>query len=264
MGQLVLAQAAAWPSGVQNQTTKQYNGGRDDCNTGEKCTPNAQFENQCMQDLSHLPYSSFLACLDDITIQHPNVRRIADATAAATIKEAIATLVTPNVVHPGSGSGSGSGNRSGIGKGSRKRAGGYSGNQPTPGAGSSRGAGSPKSLDRISSEAQDGKKSTTEHATRGGQVQNGTVTTANYSTDGRLSEAKEKMVEKMVGAAKTTVVAAAEELETLFASGFRPDDQRLLVLLQQYVLVNSQAGREVSRYTQSKDALSLSWEQADG
>ncbi|CAM9548670.1 unnamed protein product [Pylaiella littoralis] len=196
------------------------------------------------KDLSHLPYSSFLACLDDITIQHPTVRRIADATAAATIKEAIATLVTPNVVHPGSGSGSGSGNRSGTGKGSRKRAGGYSGNQPTPGAGSSRGAGSPKSLDRISSEAQDGKKSTTEHATRGGQFQNGTVTTANYSTDGRLSEAKEKMVEKMVGAAKTTVVAAAEELETSFASGFRPDDQRLLVLLQQYVLVNSQAGRE--------------------
>lgn len=224
------------------------------------------------QDLSHLPYSSFLACLDDITVQHPNVRKIAEAAAAAVIEEGVATLATSIVVRPESGSGTasssrpgttgttsgtrrgtgtGSGSRPGTAKGTANRAGESSRNHPTAGTSSSRGAGSPRRADRISSAASDGENSKGEQAMRRKKNQSGAVTATNHPTEGtgRLDGAGAK---KVVGGVTTTVAAAAEKKEILSPAGFRPDDQRLLVFLQQYVFVNSQAGREVSQYTESR------------
>lgn len=171
------------------------------------------------------------------------MRKIADAAAAAAIEEGVATLVAPIEARPGSGSGSGSGSRSGTAKGAANHSGENSGNRPATGTGT-RGAGSPRKPDWISSAVQVGKQSKAEHAAMGSKVQKGMVTTANRSTKGRLGGAEAKVV----GPVKETVAAETERLQIVSTAGFRPADQRLLVFLQQYVLVNSQAGREVSQH----------------
>lgn len=192
------------------------------------------------------------------------MRKIADTAAAAAMEEGVAAVVTAiptasaatslvEVRHPGNGSGTGSGSRPGAGNDTTgNRSGEPSGNHPTTGRGSSRGAAGSPTNGRLSLAAAEGKKSKAGHA-RSSKLQNGTVTTATQSTEGRVSGAEAKAG----GAATTTVAAAAENLELLSAAGFRPDDQRLLVILQQYVLVNSQAGKEVSRTSEKSATFSF-------
>lgn len=189
------------------------------------------------QDLSHLPYSSFLAALDDIAIQHPDVRKIADTAVAAELEERVATVASPSapaastslvVSRPESGSASDPRSRPGTGSGT------------SPSSGDPSGRGSP------------GATSPTNHGrsitiATGNQGKAGGARSKNRETDGLAVSSRGG---KKGGAAEK---AAAKTMDVAAVEGFRPDDQRLLVLLQKYVLVKSQAGKEVraDRYTAS-------------
>lgn len=120
-------------------------------------------------------YPGFLAALEDLALQHPQVQKLADAAASSARAESVATMVsgiqdetsgiaetnTPTIAKKGGG---------GVGAGSRTVA---------------------------SAKGREHKK-------------------------------------------KTSTERFAE-------GGFRPDDQRLLILLRKYVFVKSEYGREVRR-----------------
>lgn len=186
------------------------------------------------QDLSHLPYSSFLAALDDIAVQHPDVPKLADTAAAEAEEESVAIIAAAParslvVRRPESGSASDPRSRPGTGSGNDT-----SSEEPT-GRGSP-GAISPPDHRRSLTIAVAGSQSKAGSA-RGNTREGGGLAAASAGAavspkGGRSGGARAK-------------AAVAENLEAAPAKGFRPDDQRLLVLLQKYVLVKSQAGKEV-------------------
>ncbi|CAM9599254.1 unnamed protein product, partial [Scytosiphon promiscuus] len=172
------------------------------------------------KDLSHLPYSSFLAALDDIGLQHSDVRRLADAAAATTLEESVAVCASvapaasvPATEGPDAG-------RSTHRKRYAEEGGG------ALGAGGQREGGAGK---KESGENSDTAASTSRPGGR--------------SSPKRIGVARGK-----AGAAVVSGEAAAagsKAAEAVLMQGFRPDDQRLLVLLQKYILVKSHAGQEV-------------------
>lgn len=191
------------------------------------------------QDLSHLPYSSFLAALDDIAIQHPDVRRLADAATAAALEERVAIIAaapgTSLVVRrPGSGSATNPGSRPGTGGGTDTSSG-----EPA-------GRDSPRAFSPISDKrsltAAGGNQSGAGNA-RGG-TRGDDVAAAAAAVASKGDRTGGSAVAK-AGKKKAAVAVAAETPDAEAAEGFRSDDQRLLILLQKYVLVKSQAGKEV-------------------
>lgn len=197
------------------------------------------------QDLSHLPYSSFLAALDDIAIQHPDVRKLADAAAAAALEERVAIAATTIPVtatatssaerRPGSGSGSDPRSRPGTGSGTENRSKGPTG-RDSPGATSATSDGCPLPV----AGGHQSKAGST--PARGNIIEDDGAAAAAVSPrgGGRKGGAGATAV-----VAKATAAAAAANVDVMAAEGFRPDEQRLLVLLQNYVLAKSQAGKEV-------------------
>lgn len=199
-----------------------------------------------MQDLSHLPYSSFLAALDDIAIQHPDVRKLADTAAAATLEENVAILAKPDPDfaiteliqrRPGSGSGSDPRSHPGTGYSTDHRSGEHTGRGGAIAVSPTRGRRS------VSPEGGNPNK----------------VDSNNREDDGTAvavlspSRRVRKGGTGIKAGANAGVAAAVRHSDVTAAAGLRPDDQRLLVLLQKYVLVKSQAGKEVGghRYTSS-------------
>lgn len=187
------------------------------------------------QDLSHLPYSSFLAALDDITIQHPDVPKLADTAAAEALEESVATIAAAPtarslvVRRPGSGTASSPRSRPGTGSGTD------TGSEEPSGRGSP-GAISPTNHRRSLTTAA------------GNQSKAGNARSSTREEDNSVAAATAAAVSPRAGSRNGGArpkAAVAENLDTAAAEGFRPDDQRLLVLLQKYLLVKSQAGREV-------------------
>lgn len=180
------------------------------------------------QDLSHLPYSSFLAALDDIGTQHPDLRRLADAATAAAQEEMLvraipgATTAVASLVEADRGSG--------VGKKPKRP---Y--NRSVKG-----GATSPTNADGKRSRAENSRTPTTENRAEKAAKLGGRPGAA-----GAKSPAGGGATAKVAGAKAAGEGATAETSEVECLGGFRPDDQRFLVLLQKYVFVNSQAGKEV-------------------
>ncbi|CAB1111933.1 unnamed protein product [Ectocarpus sp. CCAP 1310/34] len=182
------------------------------------------------KDLSHLPYSSFLAALDDIGTQHPDLRRLADAATAAAQEESVAVLVraipgattaVSSLVEADRGSG--------VGKKSKRP---Y--NRSAKG-----GATSPTNADGKRSRAENSRTPTTEN-----RAEKAAKLGVRPGAAGAKSPAGGGATAKVAGAKAEGEGATAETFEVDYLGGFRPDDQRLLVLLQKYVFVNSQAGKE--------------------
>lgn len=180
--------------------------------------------------MSYLPYSRFLATLDDLGLQHPDVRKLADAAAAFALAESVATLSTPanalaernpeskreaiSAIRPGVRPGAGS--ATGLAADSAKR--------PKSGRESTRRI-NPVLNQHKALEKQDPALSVGSRAT---------------------SSKAEKHYKTKAGAkSEKTTPAPQEKDDDVTAVGFQPNDQRLLVLLQKYILVKSEAGREV-------------------
>ncbi|CBN75312.1 conserved unknown protein [Ectocarpus siliculosus] len=182
------------------------------------------------RDLSHLPYPSFLAALDDIGTQHPDLRRLGDAAAAAAQEESVAVLVraipgattaVSSLVEADRGSG--------VGKKSKR-----------PYNRSARGeATSPTNADGKRSRAENSRTPTTEN-----RAEKAAKLSGRPGAAGAKSPAGGGATAKVAGAKAAGEGATAETAEVECLGGFRPDDQRLLVLLQKFVFVNSQAGKE--------------------
>lgn len=181
------------------------------------------------QDLSYLPYASFLAVLDDITAQHSEVKRLAKKavaveadervaiTTASTIPAATSTAVARQDNHNGSGLTSSSGS-------------GLYGEYP----GSDRHEDAALVPNNKPSRSPNGIKSPRNVSTPGsdrGETSIATVTT---------TAATAAAAESPTGEGGEGPVGGVNP-----AAGFGPNDQRLLVALQHYVLVKSDAGREV-------------------
>lgn len=184
------------------------------------------------QDLSHLPYSSFLAALDDIGTQHQDLRRLADAAAAAAQEESVAVLVRAIPGATTAVSSMAEADRgSGVGKNSKRP---Y--HRSVKG-----GATSPTNADGKRSRAENCRITKTDN--RG---ENAAKLGGRPGAAGAKSSACGGATAKVAGAKATGEGATAETFEVdEYLGGFRPDDQRLLVFLQNYVFVNSQAGKEV-------------------
>ncbi|CAM9138462.1 unnamed protein product [Ectocarpus sp. 12 AP-2014] len=182
------------------------------------------------KDLSHLPYSSFLAALDDIGTQHPDLRRLADAAAAAAQEESVAVLVR---AIPGAATAVSSlvqdDRRSGVGKKSKRH---Y--NRSAKG-----GATSPTNADGKGSRSEKSRTPTTEN-----RAEKAAKLVGRPGAAGAKSPVGGGATARVAGAKAAGEGATAETAEVECLGGFRPDDQRLLVLLQKYVFVNSQAGKE--------------------
>ncbi|CAM9128740.1 unnamed protein product [Ectocarpus fasciculatus] len=182
------------------------------------------------KDLSHLPYSSFLAALDDIGTQHPDLRRLADAAAAAAQEESVAVLAraTPGATTAVPSSVEAN-HESGVGKTSKRP---Y--NRSVKG-----GATSPTNADGKISRAENSRTTKTKSRAETAAKLGGRPGAA-----GAKSPAGGGATAKVAGAKAAGEGATAETIEVECLGGFRPDDQRLLVFLQKYVFVHSQAGKE--------------------
>lgn len=239
-----------------------------------------------LQELSHLPYSSFLATLDDIAIQHSDVRRLADAAAAATLEESVAVLArtTPAAsvatrridIFTENGSGNGFGRRPESGNGHASASRPETGRDVTHRADNHSG----ETID--TGKTTHGHKFTAEGGGAGDQGERGAGKTqksrensgkaASASrTGGRSSpNAKKSGVARgdvgaagMAVAATLSTSAGSADVETIIVEGFRPDDQRLLILLQKYILVKSNAGKEVSESGPERAAMMVRDENFD-
>lgn len=128
-------------------------------------------------------YPGFLAALEDLALQHPQVRKLADAAAASARAESVATLIT------------------GI-------------QNETPG-----------------------------------------IVEANTPTIVTKGGGGVEAGSRAVASAKGRKKKKNPSTERFAEGGFRPDDQRLLILLRKYVLVKSEHGREVTN--EGRQAVSL-------
>lgn len=218
------------------------------------------------QELSHLPYSSFLAVLDDVAIQHPDVRRLADSAAATALEESVvvlaapadpaktlATKMCPNnesleiaVSHPENGPGTLLGSRPGTRN---------DGERPDNRSPSGRNTANAGLGNKVRAEQSRAPGSSAHQGRKiGGKNK---VTDAKVKSPRRRGEKPDPTTRRagvVAGEPRTAATSTTPEPtssaagETVPTSGFRPDDQRLLVLLQKYILVKSTAGKEVGAW----------------
>lgn len=209
------------------------------------------------QGLNYLLYPRFLVMLDDLALQHHDVCKMADASAALALEEG-AVKNTPEVSQQSPGQKIntktclGSSSRDHHRINSRTRSESTSPTRASPDSGVIEN--SPRKGPRTSLSTSPGKNS--KHSPeRGSRKQDSSKTTVKTVKSRQPMSPAERNTNEGARAAATEARAGAMSnagaesksrlSEFIVVGEFRPDDQRLLVLLQNYILVKSKIGREV-------------------
>lgn len=190
--------------------------------------------------------------LDDLALQHPDVCKMVDASAALALEEGAAKN-TPDGSQRSPGQKKNAETRLGSSFGDNHRINSRTRSEPTSPARASPDSGG------IESSSQKGRRTSpgispgkgSRHSPgRGSRKRGASKTTIKTIKNRRpISPAEGNINEEGRAGAGVVSNAGAESKsrlsEFIVVGGFRPDDQRLLVLLQDYILVKSKIGREV-------------------
>ena len=188
-----------------------------------------------------------LAVLDDIAAQHSEVRRLADVAVAAALKENVATTTsaaaittTTDTTSTTTATTTSTATRCQDGSSPRRYPFEAS---PREGSGSYGAATSPRSNGKPS---RIPKASEPQQSSKSGDNGRDISTIAKATSGGR---GRGRAAAGAAGESPTSTACkgerGAKNMGGIGAAGFSPNDQRLLVLLQHYVLAKSGAGREV-------------------
>ena len=211
------------------------------------------------QELNHLLYPEFLVALDDLAMQHPDVCKMANSAAGLALEERVANITRE--VPPESHRETGAATHLGLSSGVRPRVSSRTHPVITPPARApttnyQRLARSPEknrkrcpgNSPRDFSEHRSQTRSKTRESPpsrRAGKQAGSPKNVKNVNTHvaGRTATGAE--AEAGAGMLFEAVAESDSRPAEFDLVGFRPDDQRLLILLQSYILVNSEAGKKV-------------------
>lgn len=192
--------------------------------------------------------------LDELALQHPDVCKMADAAAALALEEgSVKNIPKGSQQHPGQTNnhnadtclGSSFGDNHRISSRARSESESTSPTRASPDSGGMEN--SPRKGPRTSPGISPGKDS--RHSPERGSKKRGASKTTVKTMKSRLSMSPAEGNTDGGARAGAMSNAGAESKSRLsdfiVVGGFCPDDQRLLVLLQNYILVKSKIGREV-------------------